>query len=542
MAPRNMAGAAIVAVVIMASGLLASAASDMSFHSGRGLLTTASGFPWCQCIDYDCACSPYKVVYESSIKSGSLTTTCFSVAYIGCDASRACCRGMLAAVDKLSFETTAACGVKSNIAGVTINGKSWPSWNPYSHPSGPGTGYELKLYNLKANNATFPGSKICITTKAPCSSLKDLCSSSPSGECTYSFADQPTTTYCPICPLYTPPPPPPPSPPPPPPSPPPPPPPSPPPPPPPSPPPPSPPPPPPPSPPSPVAAAPSSSFAPSSFAASPDYLNGKAGDAGARLLQQFALSSCDGAWDLVNKVNPTITVCGSFFSAEDAALLQPDVDALLTDILAFITGGTCPANLSGYSIAAELSGQNDCLVGQKLQHPPPPSPVLTPSPSPSLVKTHICVQSTNNIPFEISDLVVSPTVDQLGFPAVSMCVTAASATCKKGAFCCGMDFAKMELPIANECKPELRRIVINNDATTSYSWGFYDSFTTLKFPSLTKSLPSGPDGATLCWVVRPGACADPANFCLNGRCQVNIFSSDNKCCPATIVQVAEPAP
>ncbi len=70
------------------------------------------------------------------IQSGSLTTTCFSVAYIGCDTSRACCRGMLAAVDKLSFETTAACGVKSNIAGVTVNGKSWPSWNPYSHPSG----------------------------------------------------------------------------------------------------------------------------------------------------------------------------------------------------------------------------------------------------------------------------------------------------------------------------------------------------------------------------------------------------------------------
>eukprot|EP00198_Chlamydomonas_reinhardtii_P012326 XP_001701663.1 hypothetical protein CHLREDRAFT_166206 [Chlamydomonas reinhardtii] len=296
MVAGNMVGAAIIAVVIMASGLGASAASDFSVssHSGRGLLTTASGFPWCQCIDYSCACSPYKVNFESSTQSGSLTTTCFSVAYIGCDTSRACCRGMLAAVDKLTFETTAACGVKSNIANITINGKRWPSWNPYPHPSGPGTGYELKIYNLKGNNGTFPGSKICITTKAPCSSLKDLCSSSPSGDCT------------------------------------------------------------------------------------------------------------------------------------------------------------------------------------------------------------------------------------------------------RGAFCCKMDFAKMELPITTECKPELRRILINNEATTSYSWGFYDAFTTLKFPSLTKSLPAGPDGATLCWVVRPGACADPANFCLNGRCQVNIFSSDNKCCPATIVQEAAP--
>ncbi|KAG2423930.1 hypothetical protein HYH02_015269 [Chlamydomonas schloesseri] len=182
---------ALLVSAVSAAGVSAStntiSVSDLGLLSsgvGRGLLTTASGFPWCQCIDYDCACSPYKIVYESSKTSGFLTTTCFSVAYTGCDTSRACCRGMLAAVDKLSFETTAACGVKSNIAGVTVNGKSWPSWNPYPHPSGSGTGYELKVYNLKASNATFPGTKVCITTKAPCSSLKDLCSSSPSGECT----------------------------------------------------------------------------------------------------------------------------------------------------------------------------------------------------------------------------------------------------------------------------------------------------------------------------------------------------------------------
>ncbi|PNW86251.1 hypothetical protein CHLRE_02g078804v5 [Chlamydomonas reinhardtii] len=467
MVAGNMVGAAIIAVVIMASGLGASAASDFSVssHSGRGLLTTASGFPWCQCIDYSCACSPYKVNFESSTQSGSLTTTCFSVAYIGCDTSRACCRGMLAAVDKLTFETTAACGVKSNIANITINGKRWPSWNPYPHPSGPGTGYELKIYNLKGNNGTFPGSKICITTKAPCSSLKDLCSSSPSGDCTYSFADTSSTTYCPICPLNVYPPPPPPSPAPPPPSPPPPPPPSPPPPPPPSPPPPPPPSPPPPPPPSPPPPSPPPPSPPPPPPPSPP---------------------------------PPSPPPPSPPPPPPPPPSPPPPS------------------------------------------PAPPTPVPKPSPSPSLVKTHICVQSTNNIPFAISDLVISPTVDQLGLPAVSMCVSASSATCRRGAFCCKMDFAKMELPITTECKPELRRILINNEATTSYSWGFYDAFTTLKFPSLTKSLPAGPDGATLCWVVRPGACADPANFCLNGRCQVNIFSSDNKCCPATIVQEAAP--
>ncbi|PNH02007.1 hypothetical protein TSOC_012046, partial [Tetrabaena socialis] len=91
----------------------------------------------------------------------------------------------------------------------------------------------------------------------------------------------------------------------------------------------------------------------------------------------------------------------------------------------------------------------------------------------------------------------------------------------------------VEVPISERCRPELRRLMIDG-APLPYSWGMYDNVTTFKFTNLATYLPN-PDGAWLCWVVRPGPCAEPANFCLNGRCQVTIMSSDSKCCPATLV-------
>ena len=36
-------------------------------------------------------------------------------------------------------------------------------------------------------------------------------------------------------------------------------------------------------------------------------------------------------------------------------------------------------------------------------------------------------------------------MDQQGNPAVSFCTTVGTQDCRAGSFCCGMDFAKMEL-------------------------------------------------------------------------------------------------
>lgn len=66
-----------------------------------------------------------------------MTKTCFKVTFRDCDRNLACCRGMLAHVDKVNLDSTAACAAsKNNIRNITVNGKWWPSWNTYKHDQG----------------------------------------------------------------------------------------------------------------------------------------------------------------------------------------------------------------------------------------------------------------------------------------------------------------------------------------------------------------------------------------------------------------------
>eukprot|EP00198_Chlamydomonas_reinhardtii_P008052 XP_001697389.1 predicted protein [Chlamydomonas reinhardtii] len=132
---------------------------------------STSSFPWCQCVAYDCGCSPYQLQVLPPTRDGINVRSCFRVTYVGCDTTRKCCRGMLAAVDKLALETSAACSERGRVLGVTLNGRVHESWNPYVH----GTGAELKIYNLQRSNATFAGVLVCVTTAPPCGWLNDLC-------------------------------------------------------------------------------------------------------------------------------------------------------------------------------------------------------------------------------------------------------------------------------------------------------------------------------------------------------------------------------
>ncbi|GLC40015.1 hypothetical protein PLESTM_000980500 [Pleodorina starrii] len=166
--------------------------------------------------------------------------------------------------------------------------------------------------------------------------------------------------------------------------------------------------------------------------------------------------------------------------------------------------------------------------------PPPPSPVLVP------VKTHVCLQSTAEVPYLLPTLEQTPSLDQFGFPSVAMCVTvtAPDTPCRKRAPCCDMDFSKVEVLLNTTCRSDIRRILFDG-ADMPYSWASYpdlDGLIALKFTGLSGDLNGqSPVGKTLCWHVRPGACANPAALCYNGRCQANIFSMDNKCCPANWV-------
>ncbi|KXZ53552.1 hypothetical protein GPECTOR_6g468 [Gonium pectorale] len=319
----------------------------------------------------------------------SSTVTCYAVDYVGCDQTLACCTAMLASLDKLTFETTPGCGTKQNVLQVTVNNRTHASWSPYQHDTGSGYGYELKIYNLGFSNATFPGSKICVTTRSPCAGPDDICYSAAVQGCRYSFADTSSTTYCPVCSVYSP---------------------------------------------------------------------------------------------------------------------------------------TSPADACLFGRFSE-----GCAAIPEL-NPPPPPPTAAAG---GLIRTHECVQSNVNVPYGVRNFVSSDTTDQQGSPATALCFTVAAQSCAATSYCCDMDFAKVEIPITAGCKTHLRRLSING-APVSYSWGFYnDTFLTVKFNNLVTALPN-PVGATLCVVVRPSECALPANLCYGGRCQINVFSSNNKCCPATV--------
>ncbi len=109
----------------------------MEDSSFTGFGTPTNTFPWCQCKDYRCACSPYTLEWASSETKGILTKTCFKVNFRDCDRNLACCRGLLAHVDKVNLDSTAACAAsKNNIRNITVNGKWWPSWNTYKHDKG----------------------------------------------------------------------------------------------------------------------------------------------------------------------------------------------------------------------------------------------------------------------------------------------------------------------------------------------------------------------------------------------------------------------
>ncbi|EFJ41806.1 hypothetical protein VOLCADRAFT_121599, partial [Volvox carteri f. nagariensis] len=146
------------AVVLLSAGLVVAQEDSADV---AGLLT----FPWCQCSTYSCACSPYKLEIVSTKTVGTATTTCLSVYEIGCDLSSACCRGMRGAIDKISFDSTSKCGNKTAFLNVTLDGKRWVSWDVI--PRNPG--FDFKIYNLNRNISSFPGSVICISSRAPCS-------------------------------------------------------------------------------------------------------------------------------------------------------------------------------------------------------------------------------------------------------------------------------------------------------------------------------------------------------------------------------------
>ncbi|PNH05930.1 hypothetical protein TSOC_007774 [Tetrabaena socialis] len=189
----HMAAANVLMVLI--SQTLAST-SATSTGARKLLQMPASGFPHCSCSSYECGCSPYSLEMEevtmtlASQPSDAMTKTCFAVRARECDASRACCRGLKASVEKLFLETVAVCQ-KPNISRVELNGLTsgfqWETKEFETAAQKPGHGasssFVLRLYNLRSNATAFTGSRICVWSGHGCGTRAPLCGTGPGGTC-----------------------------------------------------------------------------------------------------------------------------------------------------------------------------------------------------------------------------------------------------------------------------------------------------------------------------------------------------------------------
>lgn len=148
------------------------------------------------------------------------------------------------------------------------------------------------------------------------------------------------------------------------------------------------------------------------------------------------------------------------------------------------------------------------------------------------MKTHECLQTTNNQPFWLSPFANATARDAQRKPAVSLCSMVAANACSAGKFCCDMAFEKLEVIVSEACRPDLRGIKVNGlfvDHQFSYYEGDH-TWASIKFTNLLSIMPY-PVNSELCLVMRPGACATESNLCYGGVCQASIFGKKNKCCP-----------
>ncbi|KAG2488680.1 hypothetical protein HYH03_012681 [Edaphochlamys debaryana] len=271
-----------------------------------------------------------------------------------------------------------------------------------------------------------------------------------------------------------------------------------------------------------------------------DSLNALAADAGALLTMPFVLTECISEYEPDAGLIPTIKVCGTFFSAEEAQKIpQDDVDFLMQQFVLAVTGEDCQPFMAGTSVRAQIDSEQAsqrCLQGSysaQCALPLVPAPPPAPPPPTPITMTHICDASTAHVPYLLTPITVTPGLDQDNQTAVVMCVGAKAQACDKRKMCCNMDFSKIEVLMNDACRSSLRLITIDG-AQVAISWGFYKFGPAFKFTNLVRQTPN-PETASYCWVVRDGPCADPRQFCYNGRCQLNVFSTNNDCCPANLV-------
>nr|ABA41404.1 pherophorin-C6 protein precursor [Chlamydomonas reinhardtii] len=290
-------------------------------------------FPYCQCTK-----TPSAYRLSPTVTSTGAGTYCFTLSAnkvpAGC--THKCCKADL---KKIEFNVNDACDVFSPSLKATINGvrtKVAPAINKAQNGPVGSTTLVLTQLGLGLGN---DGAQVCITlglnkNGKGCTTLEELCvppAGMPAGVCTAALFDS-QNDCCPLSQANVP-----------------------------SPPPPSP---PPPSPPprcevcAYIALVDPENNAPFPYAFSADEcdsyaqtliddITAQAGDAGATIVTPFAKVDCQ---------ERLIKVCGEFFSNEEGALIQDWIGEQVSVWNDMVTGGQCPAYLSGYSVVTAVGG------------------------------------------------------------------------------------------------------------------------------------------------------------------------------------------
>ncbi|KAG2437934.1 hypothetical protein HXX76_005550 [Chlamydomonas incerta] len=476
-------------------------------------------FPFCKCIK-----TPTAYRLSPTVTSKGDNTYCFTLsAKVPAGCNNYCCNK--ADLKKIEINSFQACDVFSPPVKATINGVPTKVAPAFSTPKdGPAGSTTLVLTQLGLGLAN-DGAEICITlglnkNGKGCTTLEELCvppAGMPAGVCTAALFDS-QNDCCPLSQANVPSPPPP------------------------SPPPPSPPPPPPPpcevciyltlTPPAidPFAYRFDAATCDDAAATIIDDLELLAGDLNARISVPFELTECD---------ETVIKICGQFFSNEDGALLQNDIQDYLDKWLQIITGAQCPAYLSGYTVlvsiaSADIAVPSPCLSGA-LSTGCSPETVLFPKCK--------CTTTPFNLPFAVNPVITTAPGRKSG--STSYCFLLAAVPAADPSSFCGKTTTinKLEFFADDSKRRKVTGVGLKAAGAAATSWRepIWDSpgQNTLRATNVNWSSAQANGGQVCLELTVP-----LADFCLGSAdgtaCWVTLFDGSRTCCPTVQSSLTAP--
>ncbi|KXZ49739.1 hypothetical protein GPECTOR_20phG10 [Gonium pectorale] len=158
-------------------------------------------FPFCQCSDYRCSTSPYRLISIGS-PSGRTDELCYLIERVGCSQANPCCKKLLESLGKVEVSVDKAC--KPDYTGSWVNGIKRNSYFDTDFATG-----KIRITPLGMNVASATNSTVCFRFKAgsPCTTYSNLCANA-AGMCTYAVFESSSHVCCPVCAQALPPPPP----------------------------------------------------------------------------------------------------------------------------------------------------------------------------------------------------------------------------------------------------------------------------------------------------------------------------------------------